>query len=54
MGYQHLFEHLKWSRKKFGKNVFSPWGPRWTHCWPSPLAGRAALRLHQVTIGIGV
>ena len=33
---------------------FSPRGPRRTHRWPPPCAGRAALRLHQVTNGTGV
>ena len=32
---------------------FAP-GPSWTHRWPPPGAGRAALRLHQVTTGTGV
>ena len=36
------------------KMFFSPRGPRWTHRWPPLCAGRAALRLHQVTIGTGV
>ena len=31
------------------KSFFSPRGPWWTHRWPPPCAGRAALRLHQVT-----
>ena len=36
------------------KIFFSPWGPWWTHRWPPACAGRAALRLHQVTTGAGV
>ena len=36
------------------KVVFSPRGPRWTQRWPPPCAGRATLRLHQVTTGTGV
>ena len=36
------------------KLLFSPRGPWWTHRWPPPCAGRAALRLHQATTGTGV
>ena len=36
------------------KIFFSPRGPWWTHRWPPPCAGRAALRLQQVTTGTGV
>ena len=35
------------------KSIFSPRGPWWTHRWPPPCAGRAALRLHQVTTSTG-
>ena len=30
---------------------FLPRGPRWTHGWPQPCAGCAALRLHEATTG---
>ena len=33
------------------KRIFSPQGPRWIHRWPQPCAGRATLRLQQVTTG---
>ena len=36
------------------KLYLSPRGPWWTHPWPQPCAGRAALRLHQVTTVTGV
>ena len=36
------------------KIFFSPRGPWWTHRWPPPCVGRAALRLYQVTTGTGV
>ena len=36
------------------KTIFSRRGPRWTHHWPQPCAGRAPVRLHQVTIGTGL
>ena len=36
------------------KMFLSPRGPWWTHRWPPPCAGRAALRLHQVTTCTGV
>ena len=36
------------------KIFFLPRGPWWTHRWPPPCAGRAALRLHQVTTAMGV
>ena len=53
-GQKHLFEHPKWSRNNFGKKDFfrpgGPGGPR----WPPLCAGRAALRLHEVTTGAGV
>ena len=35
------------------ENIFSSLGPRWTHRWPQPCAGCAALRLHQVTTATG-
>ena len=55
MAYKNLFEHPKWSRNNFGESIFfSPRGPWWTHRWPQPCAGWAALRLHQVTTGTGV
>ena len=48
-------EHPKWSRNDFEKILFfSPRGPWWTHRWPPPCAGWAALRLYQVTTGTGV
>ena len=36
----------------FEKMIFSPQGPWWTHCWPPPCSGQAALRLNQVTTGM--
>ena len=33
---------------------FSPRGLCWNNRWPPPRVGRGALRLHQVTAGIGV
>ena len=54
-GLKTLVRASKWSRNNFGKHdFFSPQGPWWTHRWPPPCAGRAALQLHQVTTGTGV
>ena len=55
MGQKHFWKHPKWSRKELWKKWhFSPRGPWWSHRWPPPCAGRAALRLRQMTTGTGV